>query len=154
MSKDDLCTHGWKLWWNIWLFLQITAYMCNVVKVNKLWFLVTFHTIILAFQHDRSCRITLFPDSLMSKDELCTLGWKLWHNICIFLEITGCIYVRQKSYQVMGFGDIVCHFLVIPTVSLMQKYIVFWIRDVWRWVKHIGVKCGTKYLNLFRNHCL
>ncbi len=39
-------------------------------KVNKLWFLGTFHTIIPAFQYDCSCRNTLFPDSVMFEDDL------------------------------------------------------------------------------------
>ncbi len=70
------------------LFLEITAHMCiKCRKVNKLCFLVSFH-IISAFQHDCSCRNTLFPNSVMLKDELSILVWKMRGNICVFSEIT------------------------------------------------------------------
>ncbi len=42
--------------------------------MNKLWFLGTFHTIILAFRYDCLCRNTLVPETVMFEDELGTQG--------------------------------------------------------------------------------
>ncbi len=123
-------------------------------KVNKLWFLGTFHTIILVFQYHPSFRITLFPDSVMFEDELGTPEWSWWQNIWIFEEITlitahMCTVEEWTNY---GSGDIAWHYFSIPLWSLMQKYIISWLTDVWRWGKHTGVKIVTKYLYFFANH--
>ncbi len=65
-------------------------------RVNKSWVLVTLHAIISAFQHDHSYRNILFSDSLMSEDEVSTLGWNLVRNIWIFSEITAHIWTVEN----------------------------------------------------------
>ncbi len=65
-------------------------------KLNKSSVLVTLYAIVLVFQHHHSSRNTLFPDSMMSKDELSTPGWKLGWNIWFFLEITAHIWNVEK----------------------------------------------------------
>ncbi len=66
-------------------------------KVNKLRVLVTLHAIISAFQYYHSCRNTLFPDSVMSEDELSKLWWKLRRNISIYLEIILQMCIKDRK---------------------------------------------------------
>ncbi len=82
--KDELSILGWKMKGNIWFFFRNHSSYVYGRKLNKLSVLVTLFAIVLAFQHDCLCRNTFFPDSMMSKEELSTLGWKLGWNIRIF----------------------------------------------------------------------
>jgi len=48
--------------------------------------------------------------------------------------------------------DISYDYFGISICSLMQKYIVYWLSDVWGWVRHMGLELVTKYLNFCGNH--
>ncbi len=99
MSKDELRTLGWKLWWNIWIFFEITAHKSMVEQLISYWF---WRHCMPLFWYSSMIGYAEIHCFLTSKDELSTFGLKMWWNICICLEITGhmCTVEKLTSYGI------------------------------------------------------
>ncbi len=95
-------------------------------KVNKLWDLVTLHAIISAFQHDHSCRNTLFPDSVMSENELSILGWILCWNIWNFSEFTDHMCTVERLINCWFWWHCIPFFSIPACTGHNQSSYILW----------------------------